>query len=281
MPQPYTLIHGNCLEHLPNIPDQSIDAVISDPPYAEINRDYGRFPEAEWHGLMEKVVSEVRRILKPQGSAVFVLQPNHETPGRVRPWLWEFMAKYSREWNMPQDVWWWNPTCMPTTHCSRKYGLMRPSVKACVWLGPVDCYRNQDAILWEQSEANKAHKLEDRALKKYPSGSSMREGRCIEVANERGGSTPLNLIPLSSGSVKRRGTIHGATTPLKLCEWWANYITPPSGTILDPFSGTATVGEAALLHGYHYIGIEQYDAYHEEAVLRLAEVTDKVNASIL
>lgn len=276
--QTLNLINGDSLEILPTIPDASIDAVITDPPYAEINRDYGRFTEEAWHHLMNAIVPEVKRVLKPTGSAVFVLQPNHETPGRVRPWLWEFIAKYSREWNMPQDIYWWNPTMMPTTHCSRKYGLMRPSVKMCVWLGPVNCYRNQDAVLWEQAEANKAHKLEDRALKKYPSGSSMREGRCIATANERGGSTPFNLIPVSSGSGKRAGSAHGAATPLKLCEWLVNYLTPKGGLVLDPFSGTGTVGEACLMHGMRYIGVERMPEYHDEAVKWLGAVQGKMTS---
>jgi DNA modification methylase len=182
---------------------------------------------------------------------------------------------------MIQDVWWWNYTMMPTTHCARHNGLLRCSVKANVWLGPEDCYRNQDEILWEQSESNKAHKLSDRALKKYPSGSSMREGRCIETANERGGSTPFNLLPISSGSGKRKGSVHGAATPFTLCEWWVRYITPKGGTVLDPFSGTATVGLAAIENGRNYIGIEQMKEYHDEAVQVIADAKRKAEDSIL
>lgn len=275
------LINGDSLEKLQEIPDQSIDSVVTDPPYPEIKRDYGRFSEQDWHSLMDAMIVQIRRILKPHGSAVFVLQPNMKTIGTMRPWLWEFVAKYAKEWNLIQDVYWWNYTYMPTTHCARKNGLLRPSVKMCVWLGPADCYRNQDKILWQQSDVNRAHNLSDRALKRYPSGSSMREGRCIETANQRGGSTPFNLIPLGSGSGKRQGSEHGATTPLKLCEWWVNYITKPDGVVLDPFSGVGTVGEASIRHGYKYIGIERYEPYHKEAVSWLKAVADKVNSSIL
>jgi DNA modification methylase len=272
------LFNGDSLKLFEDVPDASVDSVVTDPPYACINRAYGRWTEPEWHDLMNAIVPQVRRVLKPSGSAVFVLQNNHETPGSVRPWLWEFLAKYSREWNMVQDVYWWNPTCMPTTHCSRKYGLMRPSVKMCAWFGPVGCYKDQDAILWEQAATNKAHNLEDRALKRYPSGSSMREGRCIATANERGGSTPFNLIPISSGSSKRRGSTHGAATPLTLCEWWVNYITPKGGIVLDPFSGSGTVGLAAFAHDCRYVGFERDAEYFAESKTILESI---VNASIL
>jgi DNA modification methylase len=268
----YQLILGDNVEEMEKLADNSIDAVVTDPPYPMINREYGVWTEEEWAAMMEKVIKQIRRVLKPTGSAMFVLQPNHETPGKVRPWLWDFLAKYSREWNLVQDIYSWNYTCMPTTHCSRKYNLLRPSVKMVVWLGPIDCYKNQDAILWEQADANKAHRLSNRALKKYPSGSSMREGRCISTANERGGSTPFNLIPISSGNNKKKGSSHGAATPMDLCRWMVNYITPVGGTILDPFAGSATIGEAALKHGFNYLGIERMQTYYDEANIRLRGV---------
>lgn len=272
----YNLIHGDSLLELKKIPDASIDSIVTDPPYPEIKRDYGHWTEEQWHAMMADIIEQARRVLKPTGSAIFILQPNTHTIGTMRPWLWEFMAKYAREWNMPQDIWWWNPTAMPTTHCARKNGLMRPSVKACVWLGPPDCYRNQDAILWTSSFMNKYNDLEDRALKRYPSGSSMRRGRCIQTSLERGGSTPFNLFPINSGSKKRRGSKHGATTPLALCEQLVKYLTPAGGTVLDPFSGVATVGVAAITHGFDYIGIERYDEYYEEAKLVMAEAAESV-----
>ncbi len=58
------------------MPAGSVDAVITDPPYPEISRAYGRMTEAEWWDMMMVVCTETRRILKPTGSAVFILQPN-------------------------------------------------------------------------------------------------------------------------------------------------------------------------------------------------------------
>ena len=278
MEEKYSLIHGECIAELKKLPDQSVDSVCTDPPYPHIVREYGIWTEKEWQGMMDSVITELKRVLKPSGSAMFVLQANHETPGKVRPWLWDFLAKYSKEWGMVQDVYAWNYTCMPTTHCSRKYGLMRPSVKMCAWFGPSDCYKNQDAILWEQADANKAHKLSNRALKKYPSGSSMREGRCIATANERGGSTPFNLIPISSGNGKKSGSSHGAATPIDLCRWMVNYITPPGGVVLDPFSGSATIGVAAINHGFRYIGIERKEEYFKEATVRLNDFSSSMES---
>jgi DNA modification methylase len=276
----YQLINGDSLSLLKQIPDQSIDSVVTDPPYPFIKRSYGSWNEEQWNELMDTTIVEIRRVLKPKGSAIFILQPNHETPGKVRPWMFKFIAKYIELWNMPQDIWWFNPTAMPTTHCSREYGLMRPAVKACVWLGPIDCYKNQDAILWTSSFLNKNNDLEDRALKRYPSGSSMRRGRCIQTSIDRGGSTPFNFFPIGSGSKKRKGSKHGATTPLELCEQLVKYITPPNGIVLDPFSGIGTVGVAALRNGFQYIGIEKNKEYHDEAEKYIDEFVQEQKAQL-
>lgn len=264
--------HSDCVSVMRDLPDASVDAVITDPPYPEIDRPYGRLTEVQWHGLMRDVVTECRRVLKPTGSAVFVLQPNSERVGRMRPWLWEFMAWTSRDWNMVQDVWWWNPIAMPTVHCSQKYGLTRPSLKACVWLGDVSCYRNQDSVLWSESASVKAMDRSDRALRYSPSGHHKRVAGMARNADERGGVTPFNVIPLAPGSGGQSGGMagHGAGTPLALCSWWVRYIAPPGGLVLDPFAGSGTVGLAAREHGCHYLGIEQMTEYVAIARERLA-----------
>ncbi len=258
-----TLYNSNCLSTFDQIPNSSINAIITDPPYAEINRKYGLLTEIEWHKLMTSVVKECRRILTPTGSAVFILQPNSEKVGRMRPWLWQFIANIAIDWNLIQDAYWWNICTPPTIHCQRRYGLMRPSVKYCVWAGSPNCYRNQDEVLCELSDATKRYNLSDRTLHRKPSGQSMRGGRCCSTAIDRGGSTPFNMLAMGNVSNKESGGDygHGASTPLLLCEWWIKYISRKNETILDPFNGSGTVGVAAIKLNRQYIGIEKETKY--------------------
>lgn len=222
---------------------------------------------------MDDVVSQSKRILKPTGSAVFILQPNMSKVGSVRLWLWKFLLDTATAWNLIQDAYWWNYTTPPTVHCQRKRGLLRPSVKYCLWFGDPNCYRNQEAVLWASSDYLTANRLGDRALRKPPSGGGVRKGRVRATQEERGGSTPFNLIPLpntdrhtSSGAFG-----HGAGTPYKLCDWWTRYLTRPGDTILDPFSGAGTVGLAARDNGRNYIGIEQSEWYCKISEERLKD----------
>lgn len=270
------LYYGDCLSVLPTLPAESVDSVVTDPPYPEIDRPYGRMTEADWRTMMHAAVKDIRRVLKPTGSAVFVLQPNSERIGKMRAWLWEFQAWLCKEWGIVQDAWWHNPQAMPTLHCRRDYGLMRPSLKACVWAGPHDCYRNQDAVLIEPAESTKKDKrATDTRLKYSASTHHVRHANSIGTCLERGGATPFNVITLGRGG----GNGHSAETPLALCEWWVKYLTPPNGTVLDPFAGSATTGEAALKHGHRFIGIERDEGYAAIAKDRLAGLSFHTGAA--
>lgn len=270
-----TVTCGDCLDILPQIPSGSVDVVLTDPPYAEIDRPYGRLTEAEWWALVvEGVVPEVRRILKPTGSAVFIVQPNSRKVGSMRGWVFEFMAWVCREWNMVQGAWWWNTTALPTVHTHRGNGLLRPSLKASVWCGHSDCYRDQGAILRTMADETKAADLSDRTLKYRPSGYSMRNGRLSSVAQERGGSTPFNVSPIPGGGVETEG--HSASTPLALCRWWTRYLCPPGGVLLDCFFGSGTTGVGVIEEGQgrHFIGIERDPGYCDIARRRIALAAD-------
>ncbi len=264
------LHRGCCLDILPTLPAASVDAVICDPPYPEISRPYGRMTEADWHAMMRGVVAECRRILKPSGSAVFILQPNSRKVGSMRAWLWEFMAWTAREWNMVQDAWWWNTSAIPNKHANRSVGLMRPSLKACVWLGSPECYRDQGSVLWQESQDNSAQRLSARAGRVYPPcGGIMDHRRIHAAAAERGGVTPFNVFPINNSQQRDS---HPAATPLSLCDWWTRYISPPDGVVCDPFMGSGTTGLAALKRGRSFVGIERDAGYFATAKMRIKAV---------
>jgi DNA modification methylase len=271
-----TVVCGDCLDILPTIPDASIDAVITDPPYPHIKRDYGTWTEAEWWEMVvEGVVPEVRRVLKPTGSAVFILQPNSRKVGSMRGWLFEFQAWVCREWNMVQDVWWWNSSMLPTVAASI-HKLARQSVKACVWCGPLNCHRNQEAVLWDESYEYTKEKAARRLSRQNgrvstPSGHSMDYRRLMAAADRRGGVTPYNILPIPNSS----NASHGAGTPLALADWWTRYIVPPGGVVLDPFFGVGTMGVAAIKNRGHFIGIEKESHYCETAEERIARAQEE------
>ncbi len=273
------LILGDCLTELPKLASASVDAVITDPPYPCIDRPYGYWTEAEWFAMMRVVVPECMRIVKPTGSAVFILQPNSERVGRMRTWLWEFMLWVGREWGIVQDAWWWNYTALPMTKNDNSF--LRGSIKACVWVGQCSCFRNVASVRWEESDANKFSRMAGRCtnrLQNRPSGATVRDTRAREAAERNGGVTPFNLLPMKGRSAfTDSANEHGAATPEELCQWWSRYICPDGGTILDPFIGSGTVGLAAIKQGLGIVGIERDPGYHAIATKRIAAERAKGN----
>ena len=259
-----TLNHGDCRKELKRLPSKSVDAVICDPPYPQVRprgESYPRISKANWQTMMQEVVQECRRVLKPKGSVVFILQPNAQQMGKMRLWPWRFVLWAGETWNLVEDAYWWNPTAIPSRGAKREYSLMRPSIKWCVWLGPSDCYRNQDAVLWTPSDALAAKRREVQARIISASGASCRNNTITAAADERGGTTPFNLIPLSASRQPTNGG-HPAVTPYDLAAWWCRYILPENGILLDPFCGSGTMLAAGLDHGAsRVIGIEQQGKY--------------------
>jgi DNA modification methylase len=280
-----TVVVGDCLDILPTIPDQSVDAVITDPPYPHIKRDYGYWTTAQWwEMIVEGVISEVRRILKPTGSAVFILQPNSEKVGKMRGWLWEFMAWVCREWNMVQDAWWWNTSALTTgLSTPRERGLMRASLKACVWCGGSDCYRDQEKALWLESHGNAYRRSIAKRFDRDETPSGQGSSNVARFATlQRGGVTPFNVFPIPRGGGDSQETNgHGGSTPPKLLDWWTRYIVPPGGLIVDPFIGSGTMAIAAIKNRCRFFGCDTVPEYIDIAKERIAKAQLEASQMLL
>lgn len=163
---------------------------------------------------------------------------------------------------------------MPLSGTNRKQGLLRQSVKMCVWLGSPNCYRSQDNVLWLPSDDIFANRKSDAALRTSRSGRNYRNGQIAETAEERGGSTPFNLIPVAAGGSAAADVAHPSTTPYDVAAWWVKYLLPPQGILLDPFAGSGTMLAAGLDFGASkVIGIEKERRYIKVAEKRLVEGT--------
>lgn len=57
------------------------------------------------------------------------------------------------------------------------------------------------------------------------------------------------------------GVSHATVKPLTLMRWLITLVTPPRGTVLEPFTGSGTTIEAALQAGYRVVGVEKDPSY--------------------
>jgi len=80
-----------------------------------------------------------------------------------------------------------------------------------------------------------------------------------------------NLHKGNSGvnSASIRKNHHPTVKPTDLMRYLCRLITPPNGTVLDPFTGSGSTGKAAVLEGFNFIGVEQSAEYIEIAKARI------------
>jgi site-specific DNA-methyltransferase (adenine-specific) len=72
---------------------------------------------------------------------------------------------------------------------------------------------------------------------------------------------------------ERTGNFHPTVKPTDLMRYLCRLVTPPGGTVLDPFMGSGSTGRAALLEGFRFIGIEREAQYLEIARARVQSAT--------
>ena len=73
----------------------------------------------------------------------------------------------------------------------------------------------------------------------------------------------------SAGLPPERRNTHPTVKPIALMRWLVRLVTPPDGTVLDPFMGSGTTGIAAVLEGRRFVGIEQDPGSVGDAMHRL------------
>ena len=66
------------------------------------------------------------------------------------------------------------------------------------------------------------------------------------------------------------GTTHPTVKPLALMRWLVRLVTPPGGTVLDPFLGSGTTAEACAVEGFRCVGVELDAAHLPLTKVRLA-----------
>jgi site-specific DNA-methyltransferase (adenine-specific) len=70
------------------------------------------------------------------------------------------------------------------------------------------------------------------------------------------------------GKTERQNT-HPTVKPTDLMRYLCRLVTPPGGTVLDPFMGSGSTGKAAMLEGFKFVGIEMDETYHTIAKARI------------
>jgi hypothetical protein len=155
------------------------------------------------------------------------------------------------------------------------------------WPANVVLDESQAAALDEQSgesrdgTAVKRNRSEDGRAP-YEASSYMITDRSREdqTYGGQGGASRFFYVAKADASERPRvnGTAHPTVKPLDLMRWLVRLVTPPGGTVLEPFAGSGTTVEACIIEGFQCIAIEREADYLPLIRQRIDRRRDPVEA---
>lgn len=230
-----TLYHGDCLDVLPTLADESVDMIWTDPPYGHNNAD-GDFLAAR------------HEIMKGGGKTAAVAIAHDDADG-MRAVVDAMLDQGARL--LKADC------C-----CCCGGGGPRPTF---AWLAQRMDTRGLTffhSVIWD--------KLNPGIGWRY-----RRQHEMVMVAHRRGGklawSGELDAISNIHREAKPVGNEHPNLKPLGLIRRFIAAHTKPGDTILDPFMGSGSTGAAAVAMNRRFIGIELERGYFETACRRIED----------
>jgi site-specific DNA-methyltransferase (adenine-specific) len=92
---------------------------------------------------------------------------------------------------------------------------------------------------------------------------------CDEVVGLLNDAARFFYCAKASKADRGEGNNHPTVKPTDLMRYLCRLVTPPGGTVLDPFMGSGSTGKAAMLEGFNFIGIERDPEYVKIAEARI------------
>src|SRR3972149_2312675 len=108
------VIEGDCLDILKHLPSDSIDLVVTSPPYANNRKStYGGVPAAKYVDWFLPISAELKRVLKPDGSFVLNIKERAANGERGTYVLELILAMRRQGWKWTEEYIWHKKNCYP------------------------------------------------------------------------------------------------------------------------------------------------------------------------
>lgn len=271
---------GDALELLKAMPKESVNLVVTSPPYAlEFQKEYGNEPQDKYVDWFVPFAKEINRVLKTDGSLVVNIAGAWQKGHPVRS-LYHFKLLIALVetvgFHLAQEVYWYNPAKMPspTEWVNVRRIRVKDSVEPCWWLSKSELPKASNRNVLVPYSADMLRLLTNGfTSKKRPSGHHPQAG----WKKDNQGAIPSNVLSMGNNdsagryiaSITQRGLkVHPARFPVDLPEWFIRFLTDPDDVVLDPFGGSMTTGWAAERLGRAWLGFELEEEYVEAARFR-------------
>jgi len=233
---------GDCLEVMKTIEDNSIDAIITDPPYGTT--------ACKWDSVIpfEPLWEQYKRVIKDNGAIVlFGSQPFTSALIMSEP----KMFKYSWVWNK----------VTARGHLVAKHRPLQ---------------QTEDIIVFGNSKHNYYPLMIDRPKNKW---KKSKEFKKTDIINSNGKTEykiyktwfPKNLIEFSNANASNNKPLHPTQKPLELLEYLVKTYTKENEIVLDNTMGSGTTMVACKNTNRNGIGIEMDENYFNIAIERVGE----------
>jgi DNA modification methylase len=274
------IIQGDALNVLNQIKDNSVNLIITSPPFGLVRKkDYGNVDAEDYLKWFKPFASEFYRVLTDDGSFVIDIGGswNRGTPTRS---LYHFklliMLCEEYHFHLAQEYYWWNPSKLPTP--AEWVNVRRVRVKDavnCVWWlsqKPFPKASNK-RVLQPYSESMKDLLKNGYKAKKRPSGHDISE----KFKNDNKAAIPPNLLAIpntESNSYYLRYCQehnlkpHPARFPDELPEYFIRMLTDVNDLVIDPFAGRCITGEVCERLARKWICIDLVEEYLKGAFAR-------------
>lgn len=277
---------GDALDLLDHIKDDSINLVVTSPPFALLReKEYGNKPQEEYVNWLAQFAKKIKKVLRKDGSFVLDLGGAYERGKPVRSlYNYRILIKFCDElgFNLAEEFFWYNPAKLPSPieWVNKRKIRVKDSVNTVWWFSKSD-FPKADVknVLVPYSERMKKLLQDSDKFykpKKRPSGHDISSG----FGKSNGGAIPPNLLQIpnteSTSKYLRYCKLcgvkgHPARFPTKFPRFFIAFLTDPDDVVLDIFAGSNATGEAAERLKRKWIAFELDRGYLAASMFRFVK----------
>lgn len=260
------IYNESCLETMKKMEDDSIDLVVTSPPYADRRKTtYGGIHPDNYVEWWLEISKEVQRVLKPTGSFVVNIKENVVDGERHTYVLELIIAMRKQGWLWTEEYMWHKKNSFPGYWPNR----LRDGWERLLHFTKEKKFNMyQDQVKVPIGDWAKTRLENPTEYDKERQESSVGSGFGVKRANwvDKDLVLPNNVLHLAAEAGNKS---HSAAYPEKLPEFFIKLFTQPNDLVYDPFMGSGTTAKVAIDLNRNFVGSELSEEYHEVANKRI------------
>lgn len=256
------LVLGDCLNVLQDIPSNSVNLIITSPPYADNRKStYGGVSPDKYVEWFLPISVELKRVLKADGSFVLNIKEKVVDGERHTYVLELILAMKKQGWLWTEEYMWHKRNSTPGKWSNR----FRDSWERCLQFNKQRKFKMfQESVMvpmgdWAKTRLNSLGE-NDKIRFNSQVGSGFGKNISKWVGREK--AYPTNVLHLATECGNKN---HSAAFPKSLPTWFIKLFSEENDVVLDPFAGSGTTCIAAHELNRRFIGIELKREYFEIA----------------